>query len=193
MKVLFIGFYIIFCFILNGRCLAGQDDKIGKIFIEHVENIHNNRLDKGQGVAHEKEMKDVSDNNEFIFTLKNIKGGVSKSLEEKGMAIVYIEFDLGKSEVSKKYDAVIDEICTVLKEHSTWNLRIEGHTDSSGKADWNRKLSLKRAEAVGAELIRRGISSTRLSYMGCGADRPLSDTGTSEAHAKNRRVELHRF
>ncbi|HAI84537.1 MAG TPA: OmpA family protein, partial [Chitinophagaceae bacterium] len=67
---------------------------------------------------------------------------------------------------------------------------IEGHTDNSGKAALNMKLSQARAEAVKAFITKKGIDASRLTANGYGDTMPVADNKTSAGKAKNRRVEL---
>lgn len=69
-------------------------------------------------------------------------------------------------------------------------LRIEGHTDSTGSAEVNEALSLRRAEAVRAALIARGVPAQRLVAAGFGAALPAGDNDTEEGRARNRRIEI---
>jgi len=65
-----------------------------------------------------------------------------------------------------------------------------GHTVRVGSRTNNMKLYENRSRAVGAYLIEKGISSTRLSYKGYGPLRPIASNATAEGRAQNRRVEL---
>jgi OOP family OmpA-OmpF porin len=66
---------------------------------------------------------------------------------------------------------------------------IEGHTDNVGDADYNLKLSRRRAEAVALTLIQdHGIAPARVQAVGFGSARPISDNKTTEGRAENRRV-----
>lgn len=69
-------------------------------------------------------------------------------------------------------------------------LRVEGHTDSTGRDDENQALSVARAEAVRAALIEQGVAPTRLVASGFGPRRPIGDNLTSEGRAQNRRIEI---
>ena len=69
-------------------------------------------------------------------------------------------------------------------------LRVEGHTDNTGSPELNQALSLRRAEAVRAALIHRGVPADRLIAEGYGATRPIGSNATSEGRASNRRIEL---
>jgi len=67
---------------------------------------------------------------------------------------------------------------------------IEGHTDSTGAADYNLQLSDGRATAVRAALIERGIAPSRMEAIGYGESRPLESNQSRDGRAKNRRVEF---
>lgn len=69
-------------------------------------------------------------------------------------------------------------------------LRVEGHTDSTGNPALNDELSQRRAEAVRAAMIERGVSADRLVAAGYGPSRPVGDNATEEGRARNRRIEL---
>jgi outer membrane protein OmpA-like peptidoglycan-associated protein len=72
------------------------------------------------------------------------------------------------------------------------NLKIEisGHTDSKGSADYNKKLSERRAKAVVDYLVAKGVSSDRLRYAGYGMDRPLVSNDDETGRQLNRRTEF---
>jgi OOP family OmpA-OmpF porin len=65
-----------------------------------------------------------------------------------------------------------------------------GHTDSVGSEAYNQKLSLRRAEAVKAYLVSKGIEANRVYTEGKGTKQPVADNKTTEGRAKNRRVEI---
>ena len=65
-----------------------------------------------------------------------------------------------------------------------------GHTDSIGTEAYNQKLSMRRAEAVKAYLVGKGIPGERISIDGKGETQPVADNKTKEGRAQNRRVEV---
>ncbi|MBO9687529.1 MAG: OmpA family protein [Mitsuaria chitosanitabida] len=77
-----------------------------------------------------------------------------------------------------------------LAEIGITGLRVEGHTDSIGRADYNQKLSLRRAEAVAQALQTSGLAFKELQVRGFGMERPIADNGTESGRAQNRRVAL---
>ena len=79
----------------------------------------------------------------------------------------------------------------MVKSHPTLPpIRVEGHTDSVGAAEFNRHLSRARAESVRAYLMRKGIAGQRLTSEGYGPDRPIAANVNAKGRAQNRRVEF---
>ena len=70
------------------------------------------------------------------------------------------------------------------------NVEIDGHTDNIGPADYNMKLSERRANIVMEYFFSKGIDANRLTIKGFGSTKPAASNDTQEGRAKNRRVEL---
>jgi outer membrane protein OmpA-like peptidoglycan-associated protein len=103
-----------------------------------------------------------------------------------------IYFATGKDVIQKQSFPLLDAISTVIRAHpEILELRIEGHTDSQGMETYNLALSDRRAKAVVAALVKRGIAAERLEGLGFGPSRPVADNKTRAGRAKNRRVEIH--
>ena len=86
---------------------------------------------------------------------------------------------------------LLNRISRVLQRRSDiTRIRIEGHTDSQGRAEYNRALSDRRANSVMTYLVDQGVDPARLQAIGYGPDRPIADNRTSGGRAQNRRVEL---
>jgi outer membrane protein OmpA-like peptidoglycan-associated protein len=77
-----------------------------------------------------------------------------------------------------------------LIPNATW--RIEGHTDNSGGYEYNKKLSLLRAEAVYNYFISRGLDGNNFEIIGRGEDFPIADNSSKGGRRANRRVVLIR-
>lgn len=84
----------------------------------------------------------------------------------------------------------LDQLVDFLRQYPERTVVIEGHTDSTGSADYNRRLSLQRADSVRNYLAGRGIASTRLATSGLGEDRPIADNSSAAGRQQNRRVEV---
>ena len=118
---------------------------------------------------------------------------IKKDLDAAGKAILNINFDTAKATLKPDGQEVVNEIASVLKANPTLKLSIEGHTDTTGTADKNKKLSVDRATTVMNYLIAIGIPKANLKAIGYGAEKPLVPNTSAENKAKNRRVELVKF
>lgn len=127
----------------------------------------------------------------FQQTIKKVTADdIAKDLTEKGKSILYINFDVDKATISTDGKEVVNEIAQALKKNTALKIAIEGHTDNTGDAAHNKKLSNDRANAVLSTLIAQGIDKSRLSAKGFGAERPLVANDSEDNKSKNRRVEL---
>jgi outer membrane protein OmpA-like peptidoglycan-associated protein len=78
----------------------------------------------------------------------------------------------------------------VVKKYNKTVVEVAGHTDNTGPADYNQKLSERRANAVAQYLESQGLVSNRVVTIGAGETRPVADNSTPEGRQANRRVEL---
>jgi len=103
---------------------------------------------------------------------------------------LYVQFSTAGSTVAEASMAEIGRIANLMREFPDVQLLLEGHTDSSGGADLNLRLSQQRAAAVKQVLIDRfSIDGSRIDTIGRGEDAPAFSNDTAEGRAKNRRVE----
>jgi outer membrane protein OmpA-like peptidoglycan-associated protein len=116
-----------------------------------------------------------------------VKAEVKKVFEK---ALNGIQFESGSAKIKKSSNVILDQVVTIMKENPSYNLTINGHTDNSGKADKNQKLSEDRAAAVKQYLIDHGVEASRLTSAGYGQDKPVDTNKTAAGRAKNRRVEF---
>ncbi len=100
-----------------------------------------------------------------------------------------ITFDYNKSEIKPESYPTLEGLYALFYD-KTWRVEISGHTDDTGNTEYNMALSVKRAEAVKAFLVNKGISAERLSSRGFGAEKPVADNKTDAGRALNRRVEI---
>ncbi len=106
-------------------------------------------------------------------------------------AIVHgIRFGFDSAVITPDSAPVLDALFTGLKDAPATEIVIVGHTSSEGGEDYNRDLSRRRALAVIAALVARGIDKARLSAQGAGEYRPIADNGTEAGRSLNRRVEI---
>ena len=142
------------------------------------------------GLSNLKDDKDRA----FIGNLKIAEGGVDlrrKLMSEGRISTNGILFDSGSATIQPQSYGIIRQISQVLMQDNSIRLNIIGHTDSDGNDGTNMQLSQARAEAVKNALITiYKISGDRLESEGKGESEPVSDNGSADGKAQNRRVEF---
>lgn len=101
-----------------------------------------------------------------------------------------VTFDVDSAGLRPAFFDVLDSVALVLEEYDQTVLVIDGHTDSTGSAEYNHRLSRQRAETVESYLVNRGIRPVRVEANGYGEQYPVASNRTEEGRAQNRRVEL---
>ena len=114
----------------------------------------------------------------------------NKLLTDKKWITHAIRFETGKSVIEQESRDFVGQFAEWLTANPTIKLEIDGHTDSSGIAAVNQKLSEDRAQAVKDMLVGAGVAAERLTCKGFGASHPLRSNNTIEGRAENRRVEF---
>ncbi len=99
-------------------------------------------------------------------------------------------FDFDKAVLKAEGKAKLDDLVGKIKGINLEVIIAVGHTDSVGGDAYNQKLSVRRAEAVKAYLVTKGIEKNRVYTEGKGEKQPVADNKTAEGRAKNRRVEI---
>ncbi len=100
-----------------------------------------------------------------------------------------VQFALNSAAVPAAYQSEIAKVAAFLKKYGNVNAVVEGHTDSTGEAPYNKQLSQRRADAVRMSLVKdHGIAETRLRAVGYGEERPVASNATREGRKANRRV-----
>lgn len=120
------------------------------------------------------------------------KGRDTIIILEKGKTVVLkgVNFEFNKATLTSDSETILQRALNALRASPDLSVLIVGHTDNVGSAAYNKKLSLRRAEAVKSWLVRKGISVKRLSVAGKGFDEPIDDNTTAEGQANNRRIEF---
>ena len=115
----------------------------------------------------------------------------AKDREVLSFAMKAVQFELGKATLKSESYAVLNQIADIMRKYPDYHLSIEGHTDNTGSADTNQKLSVSRARACYEYLIQRGIPANRMTFKGFGQTRPIADNSTYSGRTLNRRVEFN--
>lgn len=99
-------------------------------------------------------------------------------------------FDFDKSAIKPEARAKLDDLVSKVKGINLEVIIAVGHADAIGSDAYNQRLSVRRAEAVKAYLVSKGIEKNRVYTEGKGEKSPVADNKTAEGRAKNRRVEI---
>ncbi len=101
-----------------------------------------------------------------------------------------ILFETNKSELMPGQKKTLQQISEFLKEYPDRELVVEGHTDSTGEASYNKQLSYERANAVKSALTQYGVKGARIKSKGMGEEFPVATNKTDEGRQLNRRVDI---
>lgn len=151
------------------RALKGCPDKDGDGVIDGED-----KCPDVAGIAANKGCPEVKEEVKQLFT----------------QALQGIQFETGKDVIRPSSYSILDNVVKVMNDNPAYLLTIEGHTDNTGKSDFNKTLSQNRADAVKHYLEKKGIAGERLDAKGFGDTVPVESNTTSAGRAKNRRVEF---
>lgn len=112
---------------------------------------------------------------------------VQKEITDLARAIY---FNTGKATFTDETAIRLEGIAKILVQYKDINFTVEGHTDSTGSAKINDKLSQSRADAVRQYLIDNGFPADKITAKGFGSANPIGDNKTSKGRQENRRVEI---
>ncbi|MEG0047161.1 MAG: OmpA family protein [Comamonas sp.] len=101
-----------------------------------------------------------------------------------------ISFDTGRSDIKGNFAPILDRFADGLRNNPNAEVRIIGHTDSTGSDAINDPLSLQRAESTRNYLTSRGVNGARIQVQGMGSRQPVASNSTTEGRSRNRRVEI---
>lgn len=100
-------------------------------------------------------------------------------------------FERGSDQLNSSAKESLILTADVLSEYAQTQIIVYGHTDDTGEAEYNQKLSVRRALTVAKLLQTQGVAIERFAVVGMGESSPVADNTTEEGLAKNRRIELN--
>ena len=101
-----------------------------------------------------------------------------------------ISFDVGRAAIKSNFRPILDQFANGLRNNPNAEVRIIGHTDSTGSDSINNPLSIERAASTRDYLIARGVRSNAFRIEGQGSRQPIADNNSDAGRAQNRRVEI---
>lgn len=141
----------------------------------------------GDGIA------DIDDKCPLVAGIPENKGCPAIKEETKKVfekALRGINFETAKAVIKGNSFQILNDIVLIMEQNPEYNLKINGHTDAVGTAEYNQDLSQRRAFAVVKYLTDKGIDPARLTAEGFGEAIPIGDNETADGRYLNRRVEF---
>ena len=135
--------------------------------------------------------KQIQAQNDLVARLQELEK--STRVEARGIVVTLpgnIYFATNRSDLQPSVRARLADIGKALASAPDRHILIEGHTDSTGRAEYNLKLSQLRAESVKAVLVASGVGPERIETHGYGATKPVAGNATASGRSQNRRVEI---
>jgi len=127
---------------------------------------------------------------------KEIQAG-SARVEKLGDSVVRITmtnqtaFDVDSAQIKPGFNSTMDKVADVVIRYGKTTLTVVGHTDNTGSARYNQKLSEDRALSVARYLEGKNVNPVRLATIGKGESEPIANNASDSGRQANRRVEIY--
>ncbi|MFA6836394.1 MAG: OmpA family protein [Fibrobacteraceae bacterium] len=159
---------------VNRKAALAREDSLNKLLAE----------ERAKAEARQNEARNkLNDLQSKLIQVTQDARGIILSMSD-------ILFDVDKATLKEDLKTSLAKVAGILSVYQELNVSVEGHTDNTGSADHNMKLSEQRAKNVLDFLVTQGIDAQRLSSKGYGMTMPVADNTTKEGRQKNRRVDL---
>jgi outer membrane protein OmpA-like peptidoglycan-associated protein len=126
----------------------------------------------------------------FNYSLASWLASTADMTVPKRFVFDNLNFETGSTQLTPESRPTVDSLIAILKAYPAVAVVLEGHTDNTGDAAANKKLSLDRAAAVRDLLVVGGVAESRVNTAGFGSEKPIDSNDTESGRARNRRLEL---
>jgi outer membrane protein OmpA-like peptidoglycan-associated protein len=148
--------------------------------VKDVRSESEDKLNLLEGIASKKE--DMEPKSKFVIDAQNSINNLTSDKK--------ITFKRRSTNITEESKETIKEIASILLDNSKLKVKIEGHTDSRGRASLNKKISQDRANSVKTALMSLGVNAKRIKAVGYGEDFPIAKDDAQGLSEVNRRVEF---
>ena len=181
----------------------GWSDSVSKVITEDLKKVKQGKLSvRGTQVELAGNMSNQNDIQPTTVNFQNLVQApyrlntqltvnqAEQKIIDEALKNRIIEFESGSAILAESGIQILDEMAVALNKVAGKQVKVIGHTDSSGNPAKNLTLSQERAAAVKNYLIGKNIPTDHLSVEGLGSNKPVADNTTAEGRKKNRRIEF---
>jgi outer membrane protein OmpA-like peptidoglycan-associated protein len=149
-------------------------------------------LAQQERLAAEASRREAEEARARLLELEQTLADLQAKQTERGLVVTLgdVLFEVDQAALKPGAARNLQPLVDALRTHPDTTLQIEGHTDSTGSAEYNIGLSQRRAEAVKTYLVSQGIEGSRLATRGLGKDYPVASNESAAGRQQNRRVEI---
>ncbi len=102
-----------------------------------------------------------------------------------------VAFERGSASLTANSRSALLQLAQILQAYPQYRVRVSGHTDNTGRAEVNLRISRQRASSVADFLTDNRVNPNQIIAQGYGATRPIADNSTEAGRAANRRIEIN--
>ncbi len=135
---------------------------------------------------------DIDDKCPYIFGVKENDGCPERTEEQFNFSklLEEVKFDFDEATLKAESFPALDKIAAALTTNEFYYIIVTGHADAKGTEEYNKELSVRRAETVEKYLVSKGVAEGKIITRGFGEELPEETNATEEGRAENRRVEF---
>lgn len=120
-----------------------------------------------------------------------VEGSLTITWEmSKSVSIDNIHFKTGSATIEPTSFGMLNDLSEIMLAKKNMKIKITGHTDNVGSKESNQVLSVQRAEAIKAYMVKKGVTAANIVTDGKGASTPITENTTEQGRAQNRRIEI---